>query len=483
MPAVLCMNPVASAIMVPHPPIIIPNVGLGEEQKISDITAAYQKAAKELIDSKPETVIIISPHAPSYYDYMQISSSPVLSGSLAQFRDPYDDFEIHSDLELISEIEKQAAKEGLPAGTLGVQDGSLDHGTMVPLYFLQGLPEDTKFVRMSIGGPDHISHYRLGMALAKAAEKLGRKIAIVASGDLSHCQKEGTNYGYKACGPAYDAKIMDIMGNADFMALVEMPEKLEDDAMSCGHKSFCIMAGALDGLKPETETLAHSAEFGVGYGVVGYQNMKEDDSRSLLEQLEREKKEANQKRIAKEDPYVALARAALNAYLGKPDTEQEADKAQEEIEDFLEKPEIRKEEALFDTRAGAFVSLHKNGQLRGCIGTTAPTRDNLALEIMNNAMSAALNDPRFPAVQPDELEDLEINVDVLHQPEPISSPDQLNVKKFGVIVSKGSRRGLLLPDLEGVDTVEQQIAIARQKGGIRADEPVSLERFEVVRHK
>ena len=137
---------------------------------------------------------------------------------------------------------------------------------------------------------------------------------------------------------------------------------------------------------------------------------------------------------------------------------------------------------LTQRRAGAFVSIHKHGQLRGCIGTIAPTRESLAEEIIHNAISASTRDPRFYPVTPDELDDLEINVDVLGEPEEIRSEAELDVKRYGVIVSNGLRRGLLLPDLEGVDTVAQQVAIARQKAGIGAGELVKLQRFEVVRH-
>ena len=139
-------------------------------------------------------------------------------------------------------------------------------------------------------------------------------------------------------------------------------------------------------------------------------------------------------------------------------------------------------EELLTRRAGAFVSLHRNGKLRGCIGTIQATRKNVAEEILQNAVSACSRDPRFAPVTQEELRSLEISVDVLGELEPIDSPDALDVKRYGVVVSHGFKRGLLLPNLEGVDTVEEQIAIARQKGGIRETEPYRLERFEVVRH-
>ncbi|UCD54396.1 MAG: AmmeMemoRadiSam system protein A, partial [Dehalococcoidia bacterium] len=134
-------------------------------------------------------------------------------------------------------------------------------------------------------------------------------------------------------------------------------------------------------------------------------------------------------------------------------------------------------------KTGVFVSIHKFGQLRGCIGTFEPTQENVAKEVIANAINSATRDPRFPAVAPNELEDLDYNVDVLTKPEPIDSKDQLDPKKYGVIVEAGLRQGLLLPDLEGVDSVDYQIDICRQKAGIMPDEPVNLYRFEVKRYK
>jgi AmmeMemoRadiSam system protein A len=134
-------------------------------------------------------------------------------------------------------------------------------------------------------------------------------------------------------------------------------------------------------------------------------------------------------------------------------------------------------------RAGVFVSLKKRGQLRGCIGTIEPMEENVAEEIIRNAIASATRDPRFPPVRPEELDDLDISVDVLTTPEPVKGIENLDPRRYGVIVECGWRRGLLLPDLEGVDTVEYQIEICRQKAGIGPHEPVQLYRFEVIRYK
>ena len=172
------------------------------------------------------------------------------------------------------------------------------------------------------------------------------------------------------------------------------------------------------------------------------------------------------------DPYVQLARNTIDLYIKKKQI-------------YEPQPEELTEE-MRSAQAGAFVSIHKDGDLRGCIGTTGPTQDSLADEIIRNAVNAATEDPRFPRVEAHELPDLVYNVDVLSEPEDIDGPEQLDVKKYGVIVSTGGfipKRGLLLPDLAGVDTIEEQIAIAKKKANIRDGEKVKLQRFTVERHE
>jgi len=160
--------------------------------------------------------------------------------------------------------------------------------------------------------------------------------------------------------------------------------------------------------------------------------------------------------------------------------------AKETVESYIREGKIPQPKELtpeMEKQAGVFVSIHKQGELRGCIGTFEPTKANVAEEIMTNAIRSATRDPRFPPIAASELADLEYSVDILTKPEPVKDVSQLNPKKYGVIVESGFRRGLLLPDLEGVDTVERQIEICRLKAGIPFDEPVSLYRFEVKRFK
>jgi len=146
--------------------------------------------------------------------------------------------------------------------------------------------------------------------------------------------------------------------------------------------------------------------------------------------------------------------------------------------------EIKEDELIpeLKARAGVFICLKIKGDLRGCIGTFQPTEPTIAHEAVRNAISAATHDPRFPPVRIDELDTIEYTVDVLLPPEPVQSMSELDPARYGVIVKSGGKRGLLLPDLEGVDTPEYQVSIARQKAGIPAGAPVELFRFEVKRY-
>ena len=137
----------------------------------------------------------------------------------------------------------------------------------------------------------------------------------------------------------------------------------------------------------------------------------------------------------------------------------------------------------FGARAGVFVCLKKHGSLRGCIGTFHPCRDSIAEEVIQNAIAAATQDPRFAALTEDELDDIAYSVDVLSAPEKIETIHELDPSKYGVIVAQGLKRGLLLPDLEGVDTAEEQLRIAKMKAGIWSDEQLELFRFTVTRYR
>ncbi|MBO6158036.1 MAG: AmmeMemoRadiSam system protein A [Firmicutes bacterium] len=458
---------ILAAYMVPHPPMIVPAIGRGSEAQIPATIQAYQEIARDVARLRPDTLIITSPHQIMYRDYFHISPGSRASGSFSQFRAPQVTFQESYDTALVQEISRLADEAGLPAGTMGERDKQLDHGTMVPLWFIRNVYPDGRIVRIGLSGLPLADHYRLGMLIQQAVNALGRRAVFIASGDLSHKLQSYGPYGFAPEGPAYDERIMDVMGRGAFGELFDFSEDFCNKAAECGHRSFVIMAGALDGRGVRAEALSHEDVTGVGYGICRFIPEAEDQDRRFLSILNEKELAEICEKSARSDAYVRLARQAVEAYVSRKER--------------LAVPKNLPSDIL-EEKAGAFVSIHEHGLLRGCIGTILPCETNLAEEIISNAISACSRDPRFNQILPDELPYLDITVDVLGKPEDITSPDQLDVKRYGVIVTYGRKRGLLLPDLEGVDTVSDQISIARQKGGIREDDPYSLQRFEVIRH-
>ena len=471
---------IVGGIMVPHPPLIIPEVGRGEEKKISATVSAYEGAMRFAASLQPETVLIASPHTIMYRDFFHISPGRSAAGDFRRFRAGSVRVRAVYDEALAEQICALCDRESFPAGFEGERDPSLDHGTMIPLYFLQKYLPDVRVVRIGLSGYPLSMHYHMGELIQQAAETLDRRVLFIASGDLSHKLREDGPYGFAPEGPQYDKRLMDVMGKAAFLDLLNFNDSFLEAAAECGHRSFTMMAGSLDGFSVEPGRPSHEGPFGVGYGVCTYLVKGNDDRRHFLQEWKEKRIAALMKKRQREDIFIRIARTSLETYVrtGKCLPFSAAEEMIAEEADEEEKKE------LLEKKAGCFVSVHREGSLRGCIGTIAPVRICVAEEILRNAVSAAVRDPRFPEITSDELPYLEISVDILGPTEKISSPDQLDVKKYGVVVTKGLRRGLLLPNLEGVDTVEQQIAIAAQKAGLDADEvDFDLERFEVVRHE
>lgn len=458
---------VVGAFILPHPPIILPGIGRGEEKKIQKTADSFREVAKRVKALAPETIILTSPHSVMYADYIHISPGDGAKGDMRQFRAPEIVLKAAYDTAFVRVLEDMALENGVPAGTQGERSAALDHGTMLPLLFINEQYSDYKLVRTGLSGLTMADHYVFGMCIREVAKKLNKRVVIIASGDLSHKVLAEGPYGYAPEGVQFDREITGAMATGDFLKFLSFTPEFAEKAAECGLRSCVVMAGAFDGLDVEAELLSYEGTFGVGYGVASFYPKGENPERRFLNVFLKQEEERLKTIKDSEDSYVKLARYAVEHFVT---TGRRA-----KLPDSLPGD-------MLSQRAGVFVSLKKHGNLRGCIGTIAPVTASIAEEILRNAVSSCSEDPRFDKVRPDELPELVYSVDVLAPPEPIESDRELDVKRYGVIVSSGHKRGLLLPNLEGVDTIEQQISIASQKAGIRPGEKISLERFEVVRH-
>jgi AmmeMemoRadiSam system protein A len=466
----------AGAIL-PHPPVIVPGVGSGP-MLAGTTVAAMRQLSDELAALQPETVVLISPHAPSFSDYIYCYGGPELSGDLASFGAPQVRLSFGQDQELLDRITTRLGEAGLAAGCLSAEqmrrfqlEQKLDHGALVPLYFLQQAFTFRLVVLSSAGLP--ISDlYQAGRCLRQAAEDLGRRIILVASGDQSHKAGAASPYGTNPEGARFDQALVTALRQSDLAAVLAIDPALRQRAAECGYRALVMLCGAYAGLGIRSTVLSYEAPYGIGYLVAG---LRPDPSLGQVpDALAQAQADNRNHRHTPQNPAsaaVVIARDTLSRVL--------SGNARPTPDDYAD---LTRQNTWLMDRAGVFVSLKKNGELRGCIGTTAPTTASVAAEIIQNAISAATRDPRFAPVRPDEWDDLAVSVDVLEPSEPVADENDLDPAVYGVIVSSGARSGLLLPNLDGVDTVREQLDIARRKAGIRADEPVRLRRFKVTRY-
>lgn len=462
---------VASAYLMPHPPIMVEEVGGRETQKIKATIQAAEEVGREIEKLSPDTLVIISPHGPVFQDAICIYDFP-LKGDLANFHAPEVSMEFSSDEDLKREIIKRAKTRKIPvvkSSDVGVSKygfrEQLDHGVTVPMHFISQAASEFRLLPMAFGMLPYEELYIMGKVIGESANALNKKVVVIASGDLSHRLTHDAPAGYDPQGKVFDETLISLLKEYDIKGLANLEPSLIEHAGECGLRSLWIMAGTLDGYRVVSEVLSYEGPFGVGYGVARFK--PEGKTSGMEEMLSSQRQERIAAERKKEDPYVRLARTTLETYVREGKVPALPNDLPEEI---------------LKNRAGVFVSIKKHGELRGCIGTFLPTQKNIAEEIQRNAISAGCEDPRFYPVKPNELSKLKYSVDVLTKPESIDSFDKLDPKKYGVIVRKGFRSGLLLPDLEGVDTVEEQISIVLKKADIRPDEDYEMERFEVIRH-
>jgi AmmeMemoRadiSam system protein A len=458
------------AALTPHPPIIIPEIGQEKAKEAEATIKGMESLAHELILSSPDTVVFLTPHGNVFADCITCLLEPQLTGNLASFGHPEVGTSHPNDLELLKQLGIRAESTGI--SLLGINreiglrhslNSEIDHGIMVPLYYLEkaGLG-DKPLLALSVGDLDNFELYTLGRLIQETAGSLGKRVAVLASGDMSHRLKNEGPYDFHPDGSRFDLMVKDMLAVADVQGILKIPVNLRQNAGECGYRSIVIMLGALDGYDIRSRVFSYEGPFGVGYLTAGFTSG--EPGLSIWEELNADRNSLQASRRATESEPVKWARLVLESNLtGRPQPEP---------------PQVM--ESLLHDRAGVFVSLKKHGQLRGCIGTFLPVYDNIAQEISNNALAAGLKDPRFSPVEASELPELVYSVDILSQPEACNQED-LNPQNYGVIVSSGNRRGLLLPDLEGVDTVHQQLEISLQKAGISPRDKYTIQRFEVKR--
>ncbi|MDF2985379.1 MAG: catalytic LigB subunit of aromatic ring-opening dioxygenase family protein [Eubacterium sp.] len=456
--------------LMPHPPLIIPEVGKGQEKKIQKTIDSCNSIGGEIGEAEIDTIIVITPHGTVFGDAVSLMDVERLSGDFGKFGAKKVSFDLKINTRLTNEIINEAEKADIPVVALKKQNAreygitlELDHGAAVPLYFVKNL-NNFEIVHITYGMLSTTELYSFGVAIDRACRNIGAKSVIIASGDLSHRLTKDGPYPYSPYGEKFDTRLIELLRQGDFKSLFNMDRTMISEAGECGLRSIYILAGTLDGKTAKADVLSYEGPFGVGYGVARFQV---SEGESLFDQIKNSDKEKHVKRLEEGPAFTRLARRNIENYFktGKSLT----------VKDI-------KDDELLSDKKGVFVSLKLAGELRGCIGTIEAVTGSIGEEILNNSLSAAFNDPRFSPLREEELHQVDISVDLLYPAEKCSLKE-LEPQSYGVIVSSGRKKGLLLPMLEGVDTIKEQVSIALQKAGITKNEPYEIERFKVERFK
>lgn len=467
------MGRLLGAFLLPHPPILIEEIGGGEEKKARNTVEGYKEVSKEISRLKPDIIIVITPHGPLFTDANSIYIEEDLKGDFSKFGFPQLKYSYKNSLDLAYKIVKNSLNNNIPIAQMTKEmfrtyklDNKLDHGVLVPLHFVDKEYEEYKLVPITYGLLSPQELYGFGRSIEEAILKQAKDVVVIASGDLSHKLSNSGSYSYAKEGVEFDGLITRIIKDKRLEEALVIDPELANKAGECGLRSLMILVGILSNYQVESKLLSYEGPFGVGYGIAsfsikGYE--EKDYSEFIINSLSKRLEE--QKRM--ESSYVKLARASLEYYL--------------RTGTYMEVPKDIDVE-LKNLKRPVFVSIKKNGSLRGCIGSLKSLEENTAKEIIKYAVEAGIRDFRFQPVSLEEIKDLTFSVDVLHESEPIEDISQLDPLNFGVIVIKGNRKGVLLPNIEGVDSGEEQIRIALNKAGIIEDEDYKIERFRVDRY-
>jgi len=426
-----------------HAPIVVPPIGGLRESDCAGTTRAMREAARALVAHEPQLIVLVSPHAPRHEQSWGLVSGRELRGSFARFGCPEVDLTVRGSIKAAEAIARAASGYGLSTRELPCD--ALDHGTLVPLFFVHEAGYRGPVVVVAPPLPGLQTEVLFGEVLREAARSLNERWAVLASGDMSHRLTLDAPLGYDPRALHFDETFVEFVRAGDLRSAIGIDPGLADTAAEDVIQSTAVAAGAIAFRARGLKVFSYESPFGVGYlEAILYSDRAEIKHRTPPSSL------------------LDVARDAIACEL----------RGQHFIPPHFEAP-------WHDAR-GVFVSLRgADGELRGCIGRTEPIQGSLADEVADCATAAATRDYRMPAVELDELDQLTIDISILDDPEPVENRAELDPHRYGIVVTRGLRRGVLLPNVEGIDSVADQLRLALQKGGIAPTEPYRVERFTI----
>lgn len=477
---------IIAGYLLPHAPVFIDKVGGGQTEQVQNTINAYRQVAKEIEQMHPDLIIIISPHGPIFSDAIALYDLDQYHGDMKRFGEYSLKFEAHKDKAFIDKLLEESRKNDgyfyplTNSQFVKFQHAPvLDHGVTVPLYFLSEHIKAVNLVALSYGSLSYLELLRNGEIIKKVADESQDKIVVIASGDMSHALSSKGPYQYHEDGPWFDQLMRASIEKQQPYNVFTEDESRINNASECGLRSYAIMMGAFNRCSLNCKVYNYEGPFGVGYLIAGfkYDGKTEEDqivriSHKMHETVSIQRQNAHL--------FVKIAREMIETYV----KEKVAAKWQVSNQELLlngKKFDIGDYLSILNEKHGTFVSIKKHGVLRGCIGTIAPTQKTTLEEILQNAISACSRDYRFDPIDIKELDYLTISVDVLSNLRKVDNRDVLDPAKYGVVVYSKGRKGVLLPNLEGVNTIEEQLQISTNKGGFTVEEIDRIDCFTVER--
>src|SRR5438128_675466 len=434
------MPGIVAGALVAHPPILLAEVGGAQSQRVRATAEACRELDGILSVVQAGLAVVIAPQSPSSMTSLPVRRGANAGGNLARFRAPNVQVMAQVDVGLATALIADGQRAGF--SLIWAEETELDHGVVVPLHSLPRTMANKRCIFLGVSGWPLHRFIELGVWLHR---RLGDRFAIlIASGDLSHRLTPDAPYGYRPEGPVFDRLVIDALRDREWNRIEGLDRDLVEEAGECGLRPLAILLGAARAAGLDSQVLSYEGPFGVGYPVVAFTATPVAGTTQKIGL-----------------DIQALGRQAIETYL--------------RTRRLIEPPQP----IPLDLQApsAVFVSLYKDGELRGCVGSVHPTESTAAHELIRYLVASAVRDPRFEPVRLDEVSTLRIKVQLLDRPEAIADISELNPQTHGIIVRRGDRQALLLPGIEGIDTPEQQLRAACDKAGISYNAPLELERF------
>jgi AmmeMemoRadiSam system protein B len=432
--------------LTPHAPVLIPDIGRHDLAKLNQTVTAMRELARQVVLQDPDVVVIVTPHAKGALDGFGVFGADWMLADFAHYRAPQVALDAPGDPVVAKAITDLAVAADLSVTEMHVgREVPLDYGVAVPLYYLQKAGYNGSIVPVTVSHGDRESHRAFGRAIAQAVGGLGKRTVLLASGDLSHKLTPNAPAGFAPEGARFDELLVKLLGEDNWDALFALDQDLCDKAGECGFRSLMVLLGALENSMPRANLLAYEGPFGVGY---------------------------------------ATATIEVDEPENQDDGFNPAGFARQVVDTFLQTDRLPPVPPNFPSESrGCFICLKRDGEFQVCVGSVLPSEDSLAKEVARHALVAVQRYADKHELNVDEvIHHLSFTVDLLDKPKKVKSIQDLDPKRHGLVVTAGDRQGVVLPDLEAVDTPEAQLALALRKAGITEDEKYQMSVFRVERH-